>query len=367
MFRPLAAAFAGFAVSVACAAEAPQQHRPSPTAPSIEAAAPAGDDGADPSLVAKAEILLHRAHVSPGEIDASDGDNFRAAVRAFQELRGLTVNGKLDAETWNALAADHAQVLETHAISKAEVAGPFTRAIPAHLEQMARLPGLSYTSVQAELAEKFHMSQDLLRKLNPDADFAKAGTEVVVADVQETKLEPGRRAVEIVPPKDPEGPVAATIVIDKPARNLRAYDQAGQFLAFYPVTVGSQEKPAPSGVFNVREVVWNPEYHYDPKFAWKEVRTRRRLTVGPGPNNPVGMVWIDLTAPSYGLHGTPSPAAIGKTESHGCIRLANWDAADLAAMSRPGTFVRFEDQDSPVVATLPVDGAAESQSERPAP
>src|SRR5208283_520764 len=138
------------------------------------------------------------------------------------------------------------------------------------------------------------------------------------------KLASGRHAVEAVPPKndakDNQGPIAATIVVDKPARNLRAYDRHGKLLAFYPASIGGEEKPAPSGDFMVRRVDWYPAYHCDPKFAWKEVKTKRKLTVAPGPNNPVGLVWIDLTAPSYGIHGTPSPGAIGKTESHGCIR-----------------------------------------------
>ena len=146
-----------------------------------------------------------------------------------------------------------------------------------------------------------------------------------MVDVPEMKLTPERHAVEVVPPKDHakdnEGPIAATIVVDKPARNVRAYDRNGKLLAFYPASIGSEEKPAKSGVFKVRGVDWNPEYHYDPKFAWKGVQTKRKLTVAPGPNNPVGLVWVDLTAPSYGIHGTPAPEDIGKTESHGCIRL----------------------------------------------
>jgi lipoprotein-anchoring transpeptidase ErfK/SrfK len=131
------------------------------------------------------------------------------------------------------------------------------------------------------------------------------------------------------------------------ARNLRAYDRDGGLLAFYPATVGSEEKPAPSGIFEVRSVDWNPQYHYDPKFAWKGVKTNRKLTVQPG-HNPVGLVWINLTAPSYGIHGTPAPENISKTQSHGCVRLTNWDVVNLATMARPGTSVRFQDQDTPV-------------------
>ena len=367
MFRMFAAAFAaalaGSLAVASAAAGPPSTAVPPVTAASINNAAPNGANDNDPSLIAKAETLLDRAHFSPGEIDGLDGDNFRNAMRAFQKVNGLAVTGNLDADTWNALAtSDRRPVVKSYTISDTDVAGPFTKAVPANLVAMARLPGLSYTRPLAELAEKFHMSEDLLRRLNPRADLKRAGTEIVVADVPEMKLTPGRHAVEVVPPKDNEGPIAATIVVDKPARNVRAYDRDGKLLAFYPASIGSEEKPAPSGDFKVRGVDWNPEYHYDPKFAWKGVKTNPKLTIRPGPNNPVGLVWIDLTAPSYGIHGTPAPEDIGKTKSHGCIRLTNWGSVDLAAMARPGTAVRFDDQDSPV-APLPV---PVSKTQRPA-
>jgi lipoprotein-anchoring transpeptidase ErfK/SrfK len=322
---------------------------------SINDAAPNGVNDTDPLLIAKAEVLLDRAHFSPGEIDALDGDNFRSAVRAFQEVNGLAVRGKLDTGTWNALAGKQpAPALTPYTISDEDLGGPFTKAIPANLVEMARLPGLSYTSPLSEIAEKFHMSPNLLRELSPHADFGRAGTAILVADVPEMKLRSGRLAIEAVPAIENSTPIAATIVVDKPARNVRAYDRDGKLLAFYPATIGSEEKPAPSGDFKVRSVDWNPQYHYDPKFAWKDVRTNRKLTVQPGPNNPVGPVWIDLTAPSYGIHGTPAPEDISKTQSHGCIRLTNWDAVDLAAMVRPGTVVKFEDVDSPAPRPGPV-------------
>jgi lipoprotein-anchoring transpeptidase ErfK/SrfK len=366
MLRMYAAALV---LALAAFAAGPSRAAPPPTAASINEAAPNGANDDDPSLIAKAEALLDRAHFSAGAIDGLNGDDFRGAVRAFQEANGLTVTGKLDADTWNALAPKAAApVVKAYTISDSDVAGPFTMAIPASLEGMARLPGLSYTSALAEVAEKFHMAESLLRGLNPRADFDRAGTEIMVIDVPEMQLRSGRHSVEAVPQKDNGGPIAATIVVDKPARNVRAYDRDGKLIAFYPATIGSKEKPAPSGAFKVRGVDWNPEYHYDPRFAWKGVETKRKLTVQPGPNNPVGLVWIDLTAPSYGIHGTPAPEDIGHTESHGCIRLTNWDAIDLAAMARPGTVVRFEDQDSPVgPLSVPLSEMRRPEVKAPAP
>src|SRR5262249_16505959 len=161
--------------------------------------------------------------------------------------------------------------------------------------------------------------------------------------------------VQAVPPKKKSRRDAsvATIVVEKASRDVRAYDKDGKLLGFYPATIGSTEKPAPSGTFEVRRVAYNPDYHYNPKFAWKGVKAKEPLTIKPGPNNPVGLVWIDLTAPSYGIHGTPDPDKIGKTESHGCIRLTNWDALDLAGMVHKGTAVKFVDRDSAAGRRLP--------------
>jgi lipoprotein-anchoring transpeptidase ErfK/SrfK len=146
--------------------------------------------------------------------------------------------------------------------------------------------------------------------------------------------------------------VVATIVVAKTAREVRAYDEHGNLLAVYPASIGSREKPAPTGEYEVRQIAFNPDYHYDPKFAWKGVKTDHRLTVKRGPNNPVGLVRIDLSAPSYGIHGTPEPRNVSKTESHGCIRLTNWDALELAGMVRKGTKVRFWDQDTPLALQI---------------
>ena len=354
MSRLIAAFFlAGFTSFPAAAANRTPEAVRELTAASINASAPSGKNDSDLSLIAKAEVLLDRDHFSPGEIDGMDGDNYRRAVRAFQQANNLPATGILDTDTWNALTSNASEpVLKPYTITDADLAGPFNKLIPVDLKRMAELPGLSYTSPLAELAEKFHMNMEFLRKLNPRADFEHPGQEIVVADVKALNLRAGRDTFEAGPAeqstKEPGMRAWRRSWWTSPHATCVPTTRKASCLLTTRRTIGSEEKPAPSGAFKVRGVSWNPDYIYDPKFAWKGVNVRHKLTIRPGPNNPVGLVWIDLTAPTYGIHGTPEPANIGKTESHGCIRLTNWDAVDLAAMVRPGTVVKFEDEDSPV-------------------
>ena len=304
------------------------QHGPQQplTAQAIEQAQFGQGQKENTALIVKAETLLDRAGFSPGVIDGHDGDNYRKAVAAFQRQRGLDPSGTLDADTFDALVGTSQDpIIGEYEIAEADVKGPFTKDVPAKFEDMAKLPALDYPSPRDELAERFHMSEQLLAMLNPGADFASAGTHIVVTDV----------------PQKPRHTRVAKIVIDKSARTLSAFDGDGNLVAFYPASIGSAEKPAPSGQFKIKAVAHNPTYHYDPRFSFKGVKTQHKFTIQPGPKNPVGLVWIDLTAPSYGIHGTPSPEKIGKTESHGCIRLTNWDALDLAGMVHRGTVVDF--------------------------
>ncbi len=282
-------------------------------------------------LMLKAEILLDRAAVSPGQIGGKDGENTRKAIAAFQQSHGLDATGKLDQETWKELAQGFGQAaIVEYAISEQDVKGPFAKTIPNGLEKMARLDHLSYTSPLELLGEKFHIDPKLLTLLNPGKRFEEAGTSILVPNVGERDLSAR----------------VARIEVDKSTRAVRALGEKGESIAFYPASIGSQEKPAPSGQFKVRRIAHNPTYHYDPKFKFKGVHTNRKLTVAPGPNNPVGVVWIDLTKESYGIHGTRDPERIGKTYSHGCIRLTNWDALDLAKRVRKGTPVDFVDAPS---------------------
>jgi lipoprotein-anchoring transpeptidase ErfK/SrfK len=276
-------------------------------------------------LIIKTEILLARTHFSPGEISGRPGDNLNKAIAAFAEAQGKTQN-KLDRDLWDKLASTSDDpVITGYTISEADVRGPFSQEIPKKMERMKDLPRLSYTSPREALAEKFHMSPELLSALNPGEKFDVAGHTILVANI------PTRSLQEKV----------NRISVDKAKQELRAFDASGKLLAYYPATVGSEEKPAPSGTLKVTAVKKNPTYHYNPAYAFKGVRTTQPFTIEPGPNNPVGVVWIGLTGEGYGIHGTPEPGKVGKTQSHGCVRLTNWDALQLASDVSKGTSVDF--------------------------
>jgi lipoprotein-anchoring transpeptidase ErfK/SrfK len=290
---------------------------------------PGGAGTASPILI-KAQVLLDRAHFSPGEIDGKAGENFRKAITAFSTARGLKSGGELSETIWGELAGtSSAPAMTEYTISNEDVRRPFLHDVPTNLEKMKGLPRLSYKGAREKLAEKFHMSEDLLQMLNPGKKFDVAGGNIVVANV-ETVSFPGK---------------VARIEVDKSVQELKVFGRDQQLLAVYPATVGSEEKPAPTDRLTVTGISKNPTYRYNPKYAFKGVHAKEPFTINPGPNNPVGVVWIGLSAEGYGIHGTPDPYKVGKSESHGCVRLTNWDALRLAAGITKGTPVDFSGQE----------------------
>jgi lipoprotein-anchoring transpeptidase ErfK/SrfK len=302
----------------------------------------------DPVML-KAQVLLDRARFSPGEIDGRAGDNFKKAIAAFETAQGLTANGNLDSDTWGRLTAtSNEPVLIEYMLTEDDVKGPFVKKLPSKLEQMQGLDQLGYTSPREAIAEKFHMSERLLQTLNPGKRFDRAGETIVVANVKNETLKEKVSRVEI----------------DKPRKTLRAFGRDDRLLAVFPASIGSKEKPAPDGRYKVTSVARNPTYRYNPDYHFKGVKSRKPFTIKPGPNNPVGSVWINLSLKGYGIHGTPEPGKIGKTESHGCIRLTNWDANTLASMVEKGAVVSFlsESPDSAVTPAQRNSGGKSAES-----
>lgn len=294
---------------------------PSPTAPGADPATPAGQTPPRPDIV-RAQILLDRARFSPGSIDGLGGENTRQAIAAFEEANNLPVDGQLDAEIFGRLTQGATPVLTRYTITAEDVAGPF-RPVPTSLEDQAALSALNYSSAFEGLAEKFHVTEELLSLLNPGANFERVGATIVVPAVSSAPL-----------------PAVTRIVVDKGDSSLKAYGADGTLLAFYPATIGSSARPAPSGRLTVVGVANEPDYTYDPERVSYD-RGDRKLVVPAGPNNPVGSVWIELSRDTYGIHGTPDPDKIAKTASNGCVRLTNWSAEQLAAAVKPGVEVVF--------------------------
>jgi lipoprotein-anchoring transpeptidase ErfK/SrfK len=293
-------------------------------------------------------VLLDRAHFSPGVVDGRPGENFEKALRAYQQQNGLEPSGRLDEATWQSLGkTSQAPAVVEYTIANDDVKGPFVRRIPHDFRKMALLGRLAYKDPRERISEHFHMDEGLLAALNAGTNFRRAGSKIVVANVLDDRAVAASSDLNVVtagaPPQNravDEHPIR--IEVSKSEQVLRVF-RDGKLIAFYPATVGSEEKPAPEGATTVRRVVRDPTYRYDPDYKFKGQKAKQPVEIASGPNNPVGAVWIALSVKGYGIHGTPTPAAVGKTESNGCVRLTNWDALALAKLVKKDTEVLFKE------------------------
>lgn len=270
-----------------------------------------------------AQVLLDHSGHSPGVVDGMMGGNTVRAIKAFQRANDMTADGEVSEALLQKLQTVYSgELTQRYTITAEDVSGPFV-SVPEGMEDQAELDKLGYESPLEAIAEKFHMGQSFLEALNPDADFGSPGTEITV----------------IVPGKSTLDAKVARIEVDKAASTVRAYSEDGALVATYPATVGSSTFPSPDGSMEVTAIAAAPTYHFNPE--GRDWGPDKKLTIAAGPNNPVGGTWIDLSKEGYGIHGTPDPKLIGKTSSHGCVRLTNWDAEELSEAVSKGTKVEF--------------------------
>ena len=292
---------------------------------------PLATDEGGPSTL-RVQVMLDRARFSPGVIDGRWGKNTEKAVYWFQDAEGLEATGEVDGETYERLLAKvgESPPLQRQGLTEEDVSGPFVQ-IPEDTYEQAELDCLCYESVEEKVAERYHVTPELLAKLNPDVDVSalSAGTQLWVPNVRVAERDTAGAA-----------PVAS-IHISRDGFYTHALDADGNVIYHFPSTLGSGYDPSPEGEYRVTAIAWDPDFHYQPTLFHEVPDEEPEAMLPPGPNSPVGVVWMALSKPHYGIHGTSAPSTIGYTSSHGCIRLTNWDATLLGSHIDAGVPVTF--------------------------
>ncbi|OCJ05102.1 hypothetical protein A6U87_13840 [Rhizobium sp. AC44/96] len=304
----------------------PDQQNPEITQPKPQAEPVITLKNKSKSEIVALQVFLDRAGVSPGAIDGHMGSNVTKAIYAYQEMTGETLDPNNTDAILEQLRMSGGLPLVSYTITQSDAAGPYVAEIPEDYAHKAALSSLGFTSTTEALAERFHMDEGFLKEINPGADFTLPGT-----------------IIKVVNPGEAKTGAVTRIIADKGKKQVFAYDASGGLIAAYPASIGSTDTPSPSGTVTVERVAFNPGYTYNPKINFQQGANDKILNIPPGPNGPVGTVWMALSKPTYGIHGTPEPSKIGRTQSHGCIRLTNWDATELAKMVKPGVTVEFVD------------------------
>ncbi|WCM27920.1 L,D-transpeptidase [Sphingomonas sp. QA11] len=296
------------------------------------------------------QVILDHLGFSPGILDGRPGKSLTAALKGFQESRGLKITGEIDRATLQALHPYRAwRPTRTLALTPGMLAGPYTNPLPKDPQEQAKLPALGYRSPMEKLAEMFHTTPQVLLAMNNPRTGLEPGSKVTFPNAL-----PVSRAYDAKLPADwrktlndlnvsADQPQGVKVVVDKSDEVLRVLDKQGRLVAQFQATMGSRHDPLPIGTWKIQGASYNPPFHYNPDLFWDAKANAKAATLPPGPNGPVGVIWLDLSKPHYGIHGTPEPSTIGRAESHGCIRLSNWDAARLSLMVKPGTPAVFQE------------------------